>query len=184
MKGVNMLKRLFAVLVMTGLCLPAFAVERRHGILVGEVIKLDSATKTAVVKAADGTEHTVHFAERTTVHGTSEAAGDTFHGLKESSKVAVHYTAKGTEETADEVDHIGEGGLKATRATVVHLDRGAKTLVVQTEDGTKETYHLTDSAASDAGKDIAKGSEKSAKVTIYYTEDAGHKVAHFFEKAI
>ena len=179
-----MLKRLFAVLVMTGLCLPALAVERRHGILVGEVIKLDSATKTAVVKAADGTEHTVHFAERTTVHGTSEAAEDTFHGLKEGSKVAVHYTAKGTEETAEEVDHIGEGGLNATRATVVHLDRGAKTLAVQTEDGTKETYHLTDSAASDAGKDIAKGSEKSAKVTVYYTEEAGHKVAHFFEKAM
>jgi hypothetical protein len=179
-----MLKSLFAVVVMTGLCLPAFAIERQHGILVGEITKLDSASKTAVVKVADGTKHTFHFVERTTVHGTTEAAEDTFHGLKEGSKVAVHYTAKGTEETAEEVDHIGQGGLKSTQVTVVHLDRGAKTLAVQTEDGTKESYRLTDSAARDAGKDIAKGSEKSTKVTVYYTEEAGRKVAHFFERAI
>jgi len=179
-----MLKRLFAVAVIATWCLPVLAVERRHGILVGEIIKLDSATKTAVVKVADGTEHTFHFVERTTVHGTSEAAEDAFHGLKEGTRVAVHYTAKGTEETAEEVDNIGEDGLKATHATVVHLDRGAKTLVVQTEDGTRETYHLTDSAARDAGKGILKGSEKSGKVTVYYTEEGGHKVAHFFEWAI
>lgn len=35
----------------------------------------------------------------------------------------------------------------------------------------------------DAGKDIAEGAEKSAKVTVYYTEDAGHKVAHFFKRS-
>jgi hypothetical protein len=27
-----------------------------------------------------------------------------------------------------------------------------------------------------------KGTEKGAKVTVYYTESAGKKVAHFFEK--
>lgn len=182
-----MLKRLSVVVTLMALCLPAFGVERRHGILVGEVIKLDAATKTAVVKLADGTEHTFHFVGRTTVHGVQEAAGgaeDAFHGLKEGSQVAVHYTAKGSEETAEEVDNIGKDGLKATDATVVHLDRGAKTLAVRTEDGTEETYHLTDSAARDAGRDIGKGSEKSEKVTIYYTEEAGHKVAHFFKRAI
>ncbi len=29
---------------------------------------------------------------------------------------------------------------------------------------------------------MAKGTEKGAKVTVYYTEEAGKKVAHFFEK--
>jgi hypothetical protein len=36
---------------------------------------------------------------RTTVHGTQEAAAgakDAFHGLKDGSEVAVHYTDKGT----------------------------------------------------------------------------------------
>jgi hypothetical protein len=181
-----MLKRFATIIMLIALASSAFAIEHRHGVLVGVVVKVDGATKTVVVKAADGTEHTVHFTERTTVHGagaTATGAKDAFHGLKEGSEVAVHYTAKGTEETAEEVDRIGKDGLKATDATVVHIDRGAKTLAVKTADGAQETYRLTSHAAMDAGKDIAAGAEKSTKVTIYYTEEAGHKVAHFFQKA-
>jgi hypothetical protein len=55
---------------------------------------------------------------------------------------------------------------------------------VKTADGGGETYRLTGGAAKDAGKDIGEGAEKSAKVTVYYTEEAGHKVAHFFKRAI
>ncbi|MGA8594751.1 MAG: hypothetical protein WB676_08405 [Bryobacteraceae bacterium] len=180
-------KRFALILLLVAMCWPALAIERRHGILVGTVLKVDDATKTAVIKAADRTEHTVHFVGRTAVHGaqaTAAGATDAFHGLKEGSEVAVHYTAKGSVETAEEVDDIGKDGLKATEGTVTHLDRGAKTLSVKTADGTEETYRLTDSAAKDAGKDIAAGTEKSAKVTVYYTEEGGHKIAHFFKAAI
>jgi hypothetical protein len=154
------------------------------GAIQGTVKKVDSATKTIVVKAADGTEHTFHFIGRTTVQGAEKAAEgtkDAFHGVKEGSEVVVHYSKKGAEETAEEVDHVGKDGLKVTEGTVSKIDRGGKTLVVKTKDGTEETYHLTDRAAKDAGKDIAKGSERSAKVTVYYTETAGRKVAHFFK---
>ena len=150
----------------------------------GTVEKVDSGTKTAVVKTADGTEHTFHFVERTSVHGAeASAAGakDAFHGMKEGSEVVVHYSKKGTEETAEEIDHVGKDGLKVTEGTVSKIDRGGKTLVVKTADGAEETYHLTDHAAKDAGKDIGKGAEKSAKVTVYYTEEGGRKVAHFFK---
>jgi hypothetical protein len=150
----------------------------------GSVKKVDAATKTVVVKTADGTEHTFHFVERTSVHGAeASAAGtkDAFHGVKEGSEVVVHYTKKGTEETAEEVDHVGKDGLKVSEGTVSKIDRGGKTLVVKAADGTEETFRLTDHAAKDAGKDIAKGAEKSAKVTVYYTERGGHKVAHFFK---
>jgi hypothetical protein len=180
----------FAVIAVLMLMLsswPAQAVERTHGILVGAVLKLDAGAKTVVVKMADGTEHTFHFVKRTTVHGaqaTAASAKDVFHGLKEGSQVAVHYTAKGSVETAEEVDNIGKDGLKATDATVTHIDRGAKTLAVKTADGAEETYRLTDHAAKDAGKDVGEGAGKSVKVTIYYTEEGGHKVAHFFKKAI
>ncbi|HYL35518.1 MAG TPA: hypothetical protein VEV17_06365 [Bryobacteraceae bacterium] len=182
-----MRKHFSAMLLLANLCWPAHAIEQRHGILVGEVRKVDSATKTVVVKLADGTEHTFHFVKRTAVHGaqdTAAGAQDAFHGLKEGSQVAVHYTAKGTEETAEEVDNVGKDGLKATEATVTHFDRGAKTMAVKTADGTEQTFKLTDKAARDAGQDIAQGTEKSTKVTVYYTEDAGHKVAHFFKKVI
>jgi len=182
-----MLKRFSVIMILLALCWPAAAIERRHGILVGVVLKTDDAAKTVVVKLADGTEHTFHFVKATTVHGAQETAAgakDAFHVLKEGSEVAVHYTAKGSVETAEEVDHIGKDGLKVTEATVTHVDRGAKTIAVKTADGTEEVYRMTDSAARDAGKGIGTGAEKSAKVTVYYTEEAGHKVAHFFKKAI
>jgi hypothetical protein len=156
-------------------------------VLVGAILKLDSAAKTVVIKAADGTEHTLRFIKTTAVHGTEDAAvgaKDAFLGLKEGSEVAVHYTAEGAVETADEIDRIGEGGLKATEATVTHVDRGAKTVTVKTANGVEETFRLTDAAARDAEKDAAKGARKSGKVTIYYTEKAGHKVAHFLKRAI
>lgn len=183
-----MYKRILPTLMLTaGLVLPAFAIAQRHGILVGEILKLDAATRTVVVKAADGTQHTLHFLKRTAVHGSEAAATgakDAFHGLKEGGQVAVHYTAKGTDETAEEVDNIGKDGIKAADVTVVHIDRGAKTMAVKTADGADETYRLTGSAAKDAGKDIDEGVDKSVKATVYYTEEGGHKVAHFFKRAI
>ena len=182
-----MLKRVSMIVIAMALCLPAHAVEQRHGILEGVVLKLDSAARTVVVKTADGTEHTLHMVKRTTVHGAQDTAGgakDTFHEVKEGSHVAVHYTAKGTDETAEEIDNIGDEGLKAAQGTVTHIDRGAKTMTVKTAKGADETYRLTDSAAKDAGTDIAAGTEKSVKVTVYYTEEGGRKVAHFFKRAI
>lgn len=180
-------KILFALVTVALVCLPASAIERRHGVLVGTVIKLDAGAKTALVKLADGTQHTLHFVAHTAVHGVDAAAAgskDAFHGLKEGSQVAVHYTAEGAVETADEVDHIGKGGLKATDGAITGIDRGAKTLSVKAADGTEQTFRMTDNAAKYSGKEIAAGTEKSAHVTVYYTEEAGHKVAHFFKRAI
>jgi hypothetical protein len=161
--------------------LAAFAAEDVATAVEGTVKKVDAGSKTVVVKTADGTEHTIHVVKRTTVHGTTESAKgtkDAFHGLEEGSDVVVHVTTKGTEETAQEIDRVGKDGLKATEGTVSHIDRGAKTIAVKTADGTEETYHLTEHAA----KDVAAGTEKSAKVTVYYTEEGGRKVAHFFKK--
>lgn len=175
------------MILVVSLSWTAQAVQERHGVLVGEVVKLDQGTKTAVIKLGDGTEHTLHFMGRTAVHGvqaTESGGQDAFHGLKDGSQVAVHYTAKGSRETAEEVDNVGKDGLKTSDVTVTHIDRGAKTMAVKTADGSKETYQLTDRAAMDAGKDIGSGSKKSAKVTVYYTEEGGHKIAHFFKKTI
>jgi hypothetical protein len=186
-----MLRYWCAIVMLIAACVAvgqsAQAIEQKHGILMGEILKLDAGARTVVVKVADGTVHTFHFVKGTAVHGgqaVASGATDTFHGLKEGSQVAVHYTAKGADETAEEIDDIGHDGLKATDGTITHIDRGAKELTVKTADGTEQTYRLTDSAAKDAGADIAKGTEKSTKVTVYYTEEAGRKVAHFFKRAI
>lgn len=150
----------------------------------GTVKKLDAGTKTVVVDTKDGTEHTFHYTSDVTVHGandTKKGAVDAAHGVEEGSKVAVHYTVVGGKETAHEIDKIGDDGLKTTDGTVSHMDRGAKTIAVKTADGTEETFHLTDRAAKDTGKDVGEGADKSAKVTVYYTEKAGVKTAHFIK---
>lgn len=156
----------------------AFAAQDVASAVVVTVKAIDRGAKTVTAKAADGTEHTIRFTGRTVAHGV-EAAGkgtkDAFLGMKEGDEVIVHYTLKGGEKVADEVDHIGKDGLKMTVVAVKSFDHGAKTVTVKTADGAEETYHLTDRAA----KESAKGLDKAGKVTVYYSEDAGKKVAHF-----
>jgi hypothetical protein len=148
----------------------------------GTITKVDSTAKTVVVKGTDGTEHTVRVVAKTSVQGTEAGAKDTFHGLKEGTEVVAHYTTKGTDKTAVEIDKVGKDGIKAVEGTVSTVDRGGKKLVVKSADGAEQAFKLTDHAAVDAAKDVQKGAEKSAKVTVYYTESAGKKVAHFFER--
>jgi len=159
-------------------CSTAFAVTA----VKGRIEKIDRTAKTIVVKAVDGTEHTFRFVGRTAVHGVEMAGADAFHGLKEGTEVVVHYTVKGSEEIALEIDHVGEGGLKTTEGTLSRLDRNAKTFTIKAEDGTEHEFRLTEHAAEDASNDISEDAQKSAKVTVYYAEQAGPQVAHYFSK--
>lgn len=161
-----------------------FAADDVVSAVEGTVKKVDAGTKTVVVKTADGTDQTVHFVSKTAVHGwdAGEAgAKDSMHGVKEGSHVVIHYTAKGTEKTAQEVDRVGDGGLKVAEGTVSTIDRGTKTLAVKTADGAEATYRISSNAVVDAGKDTGKGVQKASKVTVYYTEEGGKKVVHFFK---
>ncbi len=151
----------------------------------GTVTKLDSATKTMVIKTKDGTEHTIHFVDKTTVHGAEATAGgakDVFHGLTEGSEVVAHYTVKGTEKTGVEVDRVAKDGVKTVDGTVTRVGEGGKVVVVKAADGTEHTFVVVGHDTADAAVDIGKGADKSAKYTVYYTEKGGKKVAHFFEK--
>src|SRR5487761_693409 len=122
----------------------------------GLVTKIDRAAKTVMVKAADGTEHTMHLVGRTVVHGgkeTYKGAEGAARGLREGSQVVVHYTKQGTEETAEEIDHIGKDGLTMSEGTITKFDRGARTMTIKTADGTEQAYQLTEHATEEAGKD-------------------------------
>jgi Cu/Ag efflux protein CusF len=158
----------------------AFAAEDVASAVVVTVKAIDHGAKTVTVKTAEGTEHTIRFTGRTIAHGaeaTGKGAKDAFLGMKEGDEVIIHYTLKGADKVADEVDHIGKDGLKMTVVSVKSVDHAAKTVTVKTGEGAEETYHLTDRAAKESGK----GLEKTGKVTVYYSEDAGKKVAHFFK---
>jgi hypothetical protein len=160
----------------------AFAADDVASAVVATVKTVDKGTKTVVVKTGEGTEHTFHFVGRTVAHGaeaTAKGSKDAFEGMKEGDEVVVHYTVKGAEKTAEEVDHVGKDGVKAGEVTVKSVDHAAKTVTVKTAAGAEETYHLTGRAVKETGKGLDKG----GKVTVYYTEDAGKKVAHFFKQS-
>ena len=141
----------------------------------GTVTKVDQGTKTVVVKTADGTEHTIKVTGDTAYKGTKEG----FDGLKEGTEVVAHTTGKGVEETGVEIGKVGKDSLKVTKGTVTKVDHGTKTVVVKAADGTEKTFEYTDTAGKDMGKAVGAGTEKGAKVTVYYTEEAGKKTAHF-----
>jgi len=162
----------------------AYAVQDAVTAVHGTVDDVDTGTKTIVVKTGDGVKHSLHFVDRTAVHGaeiSKDAGKDSWHGVEKGSEVVAHYTTKGSEDTAVEIDNVGHGGLKATDGTVKEIDRGGKKLVVDTGKGSEETFRLTDHASVDAGKGVEKGTVKGSKVTVYYSEEAGKKVAHFFK---
>ena len=173
------------LLIVTLLILPLRAADDVVSAVHGTITKLDTETKTMVVKTKDGTEHSIHIVGKTTVHGidaTGAGAKDAFHGLKEGSEVIAHYTVKGADKTAVEVDHVGKDGVKVLDGTVTRVGEAGKIVVVKTVDGTEQTFHVVGRDTAAAAEDVGKGTQKSAKVTVYYTEDAGKKVAHFFEK--
>lgn len=175
-----MSKFLCSTLFLTVFALGASAADDVVSAVAGTVKTIDKAGKTVVIKTADGSEQTVHFVGKTVAHGAEAVAGagkNAFLGMKEGDEVIVHYTVKGAVKSADEVDHIGKEGMKMTVVAVKSVDRGAKTVTVKTEAGAEETYHLTAAATRETGK----GLDKSGKVTIYYTEEGGRKIAHFFK---
>jgi hypothetical protein len=178
----------FFVRVLMIICLAAFCTRADDDVVTavhGTVTKVDSAAKTIALKTKDGTEHTVHFVDTTAVHGgeaTAEGSKDAWHGVKEGSEVVVHYTEKGGEKTAVEVDRVGKGGVKVVEGTVTKVGEGGKTVVVKTADGTEHTFQVAGKDTVIVAKDIGKDGEKAGKVTVYYTEKAGKGIAHFFEK--
>ncbi|MGB7435983.1 MAG: hypothetical protein WBR26_03785 [Candidatus Acidiferrum sp.] len=172
-----------AIISLFGLAVSLKAVEKT-GSVEGLVIKIDRTAKTVVVKASDGTEYTMHLAERTVVYGKNETykgAVEAERSLQEGSKVVVHYTKQGTDNTAEEIDRIGTDGLKMSEGTITKFDRDARTMTIKIANGTEEIYQLTEHAIDDAGIETENAATTSAHAIVYYSEEAGHKVAHYFK---
>jgi hypothetical protein len=164
----------FAICMILGaaICLAQDLVSVIHG----TVKKVDQATKTVVVKTADGTEHTIKVTGQTTYRGTK--AG--LDGLKEGSEIVARTTGKGLDETGIEIGKIGKDSVKVTKGAIVKVDKDTKTVVVKTAEGTEKTFDFTENAGKDMGEAVGAGTKKGATVTVYYTEESGKKIAHFF----
>ncbi len=148
----------------------------------GAVDKTYAGVNTVVVKTEDGIRHLFHLTDRTAVHGGPATGERALRGLDEGSTVVVHYTTEGAEKTALEVDRVADDGLKVIEAVVAKVDRRAKTITIQLADGTRQTLGLTDRAAVDVGKDVDATGVDAAKVVVYYNDETGRRVVHYFKR--
>lgn len=176
-----------AVLLLAAICCvtAARSDQASTNVITGTIEKVDSGAKTIAVKTADGTVETVKFTEKTTVHGLKDASKGGDLAGKEGSHVIVHTVGEGADKTAHSVEWVGDKTVHTTEGKVEEVGKGSKTVAVKTADGTKETFIVADHATVNSGKDIARYSARGAKkgehVTVYYTEEAGKKIAHVFK---
>lgn len=176
-----------SALVLFAACF-ASAVTRAQDVthvVVGSVEKVDSTAKTIAVKTADGTVETVKFTDKTTVHGLKDAAKGADLAGKEGGHVIVHASGEGAEKTAHSVEWFGDKTVHTTEGTVDDVGKGTKTVAVKSADGTKEAFEVSEHATVDTGKTVGRysavGAKKGEHVTVYYTEEAGKKIAHLFK---
>ncbi len=154
-------------------------------VVSGTIEKVDSGAKTIAVKTADGTVETVKFTEKTTVSGLKDGAKGADLVGKEGGHVIVHATGEGADKTAHSVEWMGDKTVHTTEGTVEDVGKGTKTVAVKTADGTKQAFEVSEHATVDTGKSVGRysalGAKKGEHVTVYYTEEAGKKIAHVFK---
>jgi hypothetical protein len=129
------------------------------------------AANKVVVETKDGVEHVYDAVKGVVVHGGKGPLSD----LKPGTTVVIHYTA---DNTVQEIDRVGAGGLSTTEGMATKIDRGKKEITVRYDNGKIEKMKLTDRAAADVGKNIGK----DTRIVVYYSDEAGGKVTHYFKK--
>jgi hypothetical protein len=150
--------------------------------LEGTVDETSSAGKTVIVKTVDGIRHLFHITGETTVHGSAAAGADTLRGLEAGSRIVVHYTAKAGQQTALEVDRLDGKGLKTMEGVVTRVDRVGREMSIRLANGSTQTLRLTDRAATDVGRDVDSAAADATRVIVYYADEAGQQVAHYFKR--
>jgi hypothetical protein len=105
-----MMKKLGTLAICTILAAVVCIAQDVVSVVHGTVTKVDKATKTVVVKTADGTEHTIKVTGDTAYKGTKEG----LDGLKQGTEVVARTTGKGLDETGVEIGKMGKDSVKVT----------------------------------------------------------------------
>jgi hypothetical protein len=158
--------------------------------LPGEPVATEGTIQTfsrgmnfVVVKTIDGMEHVYALTKDLIVHGGKKPGVDALEGLREGTTVAVHYSTTGTKASAQEIDVLGDGGLSIIEGVIANMDRGRKEITVKFTNGRTETLQLTSRAAAETQGILDESGGASTRIVIYYADESGHKVAHYFRKA-
>jgi Cu/Ag efflux protein CusF len=100
---------LFAFVTLAVLTNASAKGEDAIHVVSGVVKHVDKGSKKVIVKASDGTEHTIKWTGKTTWHGTKDGGED----VKEGSQLTVRYTEKAGEKTAVGVEDVGKDAKNA-----------------------------------------------------------------------
>jgi len=138
------------------------------------VDKFYSGVSDIVVKSSDGIEHVVHVSKGTKVHGAASLGS-----LTQGTPVVVHYTVKGIQTSAVEIDRLGPEGLKQNEGTVTNVDRKNRRITIRFANGGTDTLRLTRYADDGSDGHTRRGS----RVIVYYQDESGRRVAHYFKPA-
>jgi hypothetical protein len=137
------------------------------------------AANKIVVTTEDGVEHVYSAAKDLLIHGGKDGV---LADLKPGTTVVVHYTADEGGESAHEIDRIGGNGLQTTEGIVTDINRGKKEITIRYDNGMTEKLTLTNRAAVDAGQDFKDQAVGTTRVVVYYSDEAGKKIAHYFKR--
>ena len=144
----------------------------------GTIKSEHKAANKIAVATEDGVEHVYTAAKDLLVHGGKSPLGD----LREGTTVVVHYTVDQAGAVAHEIDRVGDEGLKVTEGTVTEIKRGQKEIIIRYDSGATEKLELTDRAAVDEGLDLRNAPPGTTRVVVYYSDEAGRKIAHYFRR--
>jgi hypothetical protein len=91
--------------------------------------------------------------------------------LRPGTPVAVQYTVKGIQASADATGQMGQAG-NVNEGTVAKVDRDNRRLTIKYANGSTETLRSDNTF-----------SRHSSRVIVYYADQSGRRVAHFFKPA-
>jgi hypothetical protein len=90
--------------------------------------------------------------------------------LRPGTPVAVQYTVKGIQTSADGAGQVGSDGVKANEGVVTKVDRAKKEITIKFADGQTQKLESENSFSA-----------HSSRAIVYYTDESGQRVAHYFK---
>lgn len=148
----------------------------------GTVKQFYRGLNVVVVKTMDGIEHVYQFTKDLVVHGGKKPGVDALEDLHEGTTVVIHYSTGGETASAEEIDLLGDEGLRITEGVVTDINRRDKEITITFANGKTETLQMTGRAAVESAF-IDASSGRRTRIVVYYSDETGRKVAHYFKKS-
>jgi len=149
----------------------------------GTVKQFYRGLNVVVVKTIDGVEHIYDFTKDLIVHGGKKPGVDGLEGLREGTTVVIHSSTTSGKAFAEEIDVLADDGLHITEGIVTKIDRRRQEITIRFANGETETLQTTSRALAESRGITDRSGGASPRVVVYYADEAGRKVAHYFRRA-